>query len=962
MTNERSCLLKAAAAASAQCQHHLERIIAECEYAEGLCALHPDRADAWRPLVAKAEALVRGVVDKGHLEQLRAAVHEAESVLTPLGETAKSHVVYGVGHGHIDMNWMWSWPETVAVTHDTFSTVLRLMEEYPEFHFSQSQASVYEIVERYNPALLERIRARVQEGRWEVTASHWVENDANMAGGESLCRHVLYTRQYMEALFGLKPEDVAINWAPDTFGHAATIPTYLSRAGIRRYYCCRPGQAGPPRPPVFWWEAPDGSRVLVCYERGSYNGKMVPAVLVDKVLAFARETGFPGVMHVYGVGDHGGGPTRRDLLAARDMVTWPIFPRLELSTTRPFYEMLEADGGRLPVFSNELNFQFTGCYTTQSQIKKANAHADHLLAAAEAAAVAAWAALGRPYPAAELRKAWRDTIFSHFHDILPGSGIHDTRTYCHAMFQDTAAATGMIQTLSLRELAAAVDTSDTPEVCEPALPASQLRSALGAGVGFESAGGAVSHSEQSAGDGPRPILVFNPSAFERRETVVATIWDNDPARHVGPQRRMANLFQDRSFAVRTPGGAILPAQIVETGGYWGHQYGRYAFPVEVGSLGYAVYTLFEREMDAGEPAVRTFGRFGMENERLRVEIDPVSGGIRELVDRASGLNLVDPARPAALLDFFVERPHGMSAWNQAEGGRSEGLEVVAIRRTAQGPYLTAVAVDLRLRESTFTVTFELRAAEGCLHLKIDGNWLEHGSPERGVPVLRLNIPLALAGAKGTYEIPFGAIERPECTHGEEVPALRWARIDGKVGKTTSGCLLLNDCKHGHSLDGNALRLTLIRSAYEPDPLPEIGGHRIRLALAPFAGTMTAAEATRRAVVLNQALRLVGTDIHAGDLPTTASFLRVAPESVVLSGIKQAEDGHGLILRLYETAGAPATAELRFDTERFGAVAAATEVDLMERPLAASTAESTGATVRVRVPALGIASVRATFRK
>ena len=126
--------------------------------------------------------------------------------------------------------------------------------------------------------------------------------------------------------------------------------------------------------------------------------------------------------------------------------------------------------------------------------------------------------------------------------------------------------------------------------------------------------------------------------------------------------------------------------------------------------------------------------------------------------------------------------------------------------------------------------------------------------------------------------------------------------------------------------------------------------------------MTAAEATRRAVVLNQALRLVGTDIHAGDLPTTASFLRVAPESVVLSGIKQAEDGHGLILRLYETAGAPATAELRFDTERFGAVAAATEVDLMERPLAASTAESTGATVRVRVPALGIASVRATFRK
>ena len=960
MTTDRSCFMKAAAAASAQMEHEMERFIAEVSFAEGLCDLHPNRADTWRDLIQKAEGPVRRVIDAGRPEGLCEAVRAAEDILSPMAETAKTYVVYCVGHAHIDMNWMWSWPETVAVVNDTSATVLRLMDEYPEFHFSQSQASVYAIVEKYNPALLERIRARVKEGRWEVTASHWVENDANMASGEALCRHVLCTRRYMEDLFGLKPEDVAINWAPDTFGHAATLPSYLARAGVQRYYCCRTGAAGPPRPPVFWWEAPDGSRVLVRYDRYFYNGQLRASVVGEKALAFARETGFPGVMHVYGVGDHGGGPTRRDLLAARDMNAWPIFPRLELTTTKPFYEMLEADGDRLPVFRGELNFVFSGCYTTQSQIKKANAYADHQLAAAEAAAVVAWTVLGRPYPAEELTRAWRDTIFSQFHDILPGSGVRDTRTWCHAMFQETSATTGMIQTLSLRELAARVDSSDAPEVCEPELPASRLRSALGAGVGFESAAGAVAHSEQSRGAGPRPILVFNPCAFERCETVVATIWDNDPVRRVGPQRRMENAFQDRVFAVRTPSGDDLPAQLVETGGYWGHEYARYAFPVVVPALGYGVYTLFERAVEIEEPRVTTFERFGMENERLRVDIDPVSGGIRELANKATGIDLVDPARPATLLDFFVERPHGMSAWEQEPGGRHEEFDVVSIRLTQRGPYAAAAEVRRRLRDSTFTVTYELRAGEPYIHVLVEGTWLERGFAERGVPVLRMGFPLALADAKGAYEIPFGAIERPDLNHGEEVPALRWAAVTGAIEDRSAGCLLLNDCKHGHSLDGNVLRLTLIRSAYDPDPLPEIGEHRVHLALAPFAGTLPVAAATRLAVAINQPMRLVGTDVHEGDLPPEASFLRVEPESLVVSGIKRAENGEGLIVRLYETAGKEATALLRFDQRRMGTVSGAVEVDLMERPLARSAAGVDDGVAAIRVPARGLASVRVTF--
>ena len=173
---------------------------------------------------------------------------DAESLLAPLGAAAKSYTIYCAGHAHIDMNWMWSWPETVGVTIDSFTTVLRLMEEFPQFIFGQSQASVYRIVEEHRPDMLERIAARVREGRWEVTASHWVEGDKNIASGESLCRHLLYTRRYMQELFGLTPEDVQIDWSPDTFGHAHTVPSYLARGGVRYYYHHRPGvHGGDPR-------------------------------------------------------------------------------------------------------------------------------------------------------------------------------------------------------------------------------------------------------------------------------------------------------------------------------------------------------------------------------------------------------------------------------------------------------------------------------------------------------------------------------------------------------------------------------------------------------------------------------------------------------------------------------------------------------------------------------------------
>ena len=242
-------LRRAVADLSAEQGRPAARIVAELDFVQGLIRLHPAKATAWGRLARKAGDLVAAEAAKGARARLDKAVAAAEEMLRPVAKTAKSYTVHCIGHAHIDMNWMWSWPETVAVTNDTFTTVLKLMEEFEDFRFTQSQASVYEIVRRHNGELFERIRRRVAEGRWEVAAVHWVEGDKNLASGESLARHMLYTRAFAREQLGLSPADVPVDWEPDTFGHAATIPTIVSAGGAKYYYLCRGGAA--PRGPGF---------------------------------------------------------------------------------------------------------------------------------------------------------------------------------------------------------------------------------------------------------------------------------------------------------------------------------------------------------------------------------------------------------------------------------------------------------------------------------------------------------------------------------------------------------------------------------------------------------------------------------------------------------------------------------------------------------------------------------------
>jgi alpha-mannosidase len=969
-----------------------KRFLAEMEFAEGLAQLE-GKTKAWGKLIDQAWEIVEngwhgdvvcrhepaaqpdqhGDKQRRHATRtfadLDQAVAQAEQVLAPIGKAAKGYTIHCVGHAHIDMNWMWTWAETVHTTNDTFRTMLKLMEEFPDFTFAQSQASVYELIGRYNPAMLAEIARRVKEGRWEVVASHWVEGDKNTVSGESLARHLLYTRQFMKEAFDLSPEDILVDWSPDTFGHAHSIPSIDARGGVRRYYCCRGGTYWV-KPPVFWFQGPDGSRVLVNFETTWYSDTISPHN-GRALLNFAKKTGLKDWMCVYGVGDHGGGPTRRDIARMHEMNDWPIYPTYRFSRTDTFFEILEQHGDRWPVLDRELNFECDGCYTSQSEIKKCNRLGEIYCVEAEWAGVLGWRAGGLEYPAQTLRENWQEVLFTHFHDILPGSGVPATRQYSQGMFQKVAAATSMIKSHAFRAVAAKVKTDFVPP--PPAPATAELTSmADAAGVGCPTAGGGVSAASTTA-DLPRPFVVFNQLGQARREVVVATVWD--------PQGAPGTT---RYYAVRTADGREIPAQKTGQGVAWSQKFIELAFPAEIGSLGYNTFVI----VDAGEEYVRPptsynynyellyeppyaegvktapvnpnwvqmaprFEQFTMENEHLRVEFDLATGGVKTLLDKASGLNLASAAEPLGVVEYAVERPGPMTAWVTYAPSSRAAAPVVSVTRGLIGPYIGSVIVKARAGGSEVTVTYSLKAGQRWLDIDVSTRWMEVGSPSVGVPKLLMKFPLAVRDAKASYEIPFGSIQREE-NAGQEVPALRWADVSGVACPSLrghgaqgdsnksggpAGLALLNDCKHGHSLDGSTLRLTLLRSSHDPDPLPEIGDHTMRMAVVPHGKSPARAELMELAAAFNQPLQVVATDPHDGEFAAAQSAAQVQGAGVVLTSVKQAQDGNGVVFRLLETEGKAAMAKVKINPQLLGKPGQAVEVDLLERPVAKSSAKA-----------------------
>ena len=317
-----------------------------------------------------------------------------------------------------------------------------------------------------------------------------------------------------------------------------------------------------------------------------------------------------------------------------------------------------------------------------------------------------------------------------------------------------------------------------------------------------------------------------------------------------------------------------------------------------------------------------------------------------------------------MLEYGIERAHAMNSWAIDHAHDLKPLTCVALRRISKGPHLASIEVDFTIGSSHITLTYELRRDDPRLHLRIRGTWREIGSAQVGVPFLLVSITTALRLSKLTCEIPFGSAER-EFNAGEEVPGLQWGMVRGRqeAGRQQAekvGLLLLNDSKYGYSLDGNTLRLSLIRSSYDPDPLPEVGQHDVRLALLPIASNFSVADAVRAGRWFNHPIRVIGTDRHAGQLPSTGQLLQIAPDMVTVLAIKQAEDGSDeLVIRLNNPEAQAQTISIAAGSALKRQLLEVQACDVMERPLPGQPLQRTRTNnaLTVALPATGLCTLR-----
>ena len=821
--------------------------------------------------------------------------HSKLEGLMPLMQKATYHLT---GNSHIDAAWLWPWTETVDVVKRTFGTALQLMYEYPQYTYTQSAAAYNEWMAQKYPDMNAEIKQRIKEGRWEIVGGMWVEPDLNMPDGESLVRQLLVGKRWFKQAYGV---DVHIGWNPDSFGYTWQLPQIYKKSGVDYFVTQKMAWNDTNQLPFkyFYWESPDGSKVLAYFPHDYANDNLNPVRLArDFTIAHSYAPGLPAIMDLYGIGDHGGGPTRAMLdegfhWAAPGHVT----PKFEFGLAQPYFDELSgkiasdspvwdyksiAKGytppppvpGKvtIPTWKSEMYFEYhRGVMTTQANHKKNMRESEEQVLNAEKWASLAWLD-GCKYPAGEITEDWKKVLFNQFHDLAAGSGIGIIYKDAQKDYDVVKYSTSEISSASLNTLDERVNT---------AAPG------------------------QAEGNGV-PVVVYNPLGWERSGEVTA---------HV----------QGAKGAVSSSGAQVVEARTDDKTGVSDVR----LHVLHVPALGYKVVWVggkSGKEPPENEVAAKESGNaITLENGTLRVSVDKQTGCITSLFQKKSNFETLASGACGNQLQFFKDTPKDYDAWNIDPGtldvapatlDRADSVELV---KTAE----PGIRVTRHWQNSKFVQTFSLSAEGDMVDVDNEIDWQEAHI------LLKAAFPLAATSDFATYEIPYGSIDRPTTRNNSwekaqfEVPAMRWADLgDGKHGLS-----VINQTKYGYDAVGNLLRLSLLRSPKWPDPEADMGHHHFHYALYPHAGTWKEAMTVRHGYEYNYPLTATVTTPHPGALPADHSFASVTPENVVLTAVKKAEDAKGLVFRVYEWAGKDATVEFHVPPGASGA----TVTNLQETP-------------------------------
>lgn len=811
---------------------------------------------------ALAEVDFRDKSSPAFRDSLRAARQVLKEKLDAIDFGRCPGTIFFAGHSHIDVAWLWPLRETMRKVGRTYSTVAALMDEFPEYYFVCSQVPLFLYLKEHFPAVYDRIKARIKEGRFEPIGGTWVEHDTNLLSGEAMVRQCLYGKQFFRQEFGV---DVRVGWLPDVFGYTWSLPQIYRRAGIDYFMTSKVAWNEVNRMPhnTFLWEGIDGTRIfthLVHNTWNMYNARVRPAEMLHQWADYADKLQCPEVLCPYGHGDGGGGPTREMLEYLGRLENMPGLPAARTGRVHDFFDRISRECDRLPVWNGEMYFErHRGTFTTQAANKRDNRRCELLYRDVEMFSVVA-ALLGKEYPAQAIRENWQTILLNHFHDILPGSSIRH-------VYEDSAQdyARLLENGQALRD--------EAIRYVEPFI--------------------------NTEGDGT-PVIVYNTLSWPRDGIVTVpapegasrvTVWD--------------------------PMGKAARAHV---------ENGQLSFLAEgVPSCGYVVYRVVKGSTETPRCHCR-YSDGKATTDRYEVEFAP-EGGIRRIYDVRRHRDVLKPGCLGNVLQVFEDKPVRDEAWDIDLSYQERMWTFVADglpRLVERTPLQMVLEQTLRYGKSTIIQRIVFYEHDDRIDFVTRVDWQERKT------LLKVAFPVAVRSPRATYEIAYGAIERP--THWNtswdearfEVPGHRWADLS----EGDYGVALLNDCKYGWDIHEDVIRLTLLRSPESPDPDADRGVHEFTYALLPHAGDW------RGRVVfagheLNTPLiaRIAG--VHAGRLPKYRSTIAVDRTGVIVDAVKMAEDGDGLIVRVYEALGCRGPVKMTFTRP----VSRAVECNLLEEPIA-----------------------------
>jgi alpha-mannosidase len=784
----------------------------------------------------------------GELTRQARAVRKRLAPILDAKAGGAAPIMATMGHAHLDVAWKWPLAESIRKSGRTFSNVLEIMEEYPDFLFLQGQPHLYEFVRDTYPSLYRRMKKRIKSGQWIADGAMWVEPDCNIPSGESLVRQILFGTRFFREEFGVESK---VLWLPDVFGYSAALPQILKRSGIDYFFTAKLALNQFVKFPYnsFHWEGIDGSQVLAHYMPAEeYSSKLEPWLIRSGAHDYTERDRSPIQALPFGHGDGGGGPARPQLERHRRYEDVDGLPRLEYMSPLSFFERLAAESKDLPTWLGEMYLELhRGCYTSQGLVKRNNRKAEILLREAELWATIALT-VGARYDQKALNAAWKTLLLNQFHDILPGSSIDEVYHDSESQFAELFASVGAILERAMRSITRHVDVEK--------------------------------HGS--------PVLALNSLGWAREDTVVVSDFTMD----LKGKKNVKNAGgRTGGFVARDAEGNAAPAQVGVDG--------KLRFRASLPSMGYGVFYLENAET----PSIDSARETGLENDRLKLTFDK-TGRLRRIFDKKHRREVLTPKATGNQFTLFEDKMASTGdSWDLDMYYEDKRLvidgELLSSEIVEHGPVRTVLRQVRAISRSTIRQDIILTSGSARIDFETTVEW----GAENNV-LLKVAFPVAVRSEKARYEIQYGSIERP--THRNmpqdfarfEVPAHKWADLS----EGNYGVALLNDCKYGYDVHQNVLRLSLLRATTNPGLNADVlQTHVFTYSLLPHGGDFTDG-LVRAGYALNAPALARAVRPRRPKRVLPPSFLSVDGENVVIDTVKKAENGNGIVVRLFESHG------------------------------------------------------------